>query len=269
MNKKISLILPTLGERKEELKRLIDSLNEQIYKDFEVVFVTQDNHSELEKILKKSEFEYIQVRLNRRGLSFARNEGMKHIKGEIVTFSDDDCWYPKEALKMMNDACSEDRKGLVCFQIYDPISQVYFKRYKETPIDTLEKKDVFKISSIEIAINLRVVNKKDVIFDEQFGLGARYQSGEENILLLDLVKKGFEISYKPRIVVYHKKSKLTGRNAISVKEFASKGPLFRRMFNLSIAFVILSMFFIKKFKRIENPFIAYLQALKEAILYKK
>ncbi|TKI85340.1 glycosyltransferase family 2 protein [Bacillus mycoides] len=269
MNKKISLILPTLGEREEELKRLIDSLNKQVYKNFEVVFVTQDNHNELEKILEQSDFKYIQVRLNRKGLSFARNEGMKHIKGEIVTFSDDDCWYPKEALKIMNDACSEDREGLVCFQIYDPISQGYFKRYKETSIDTLEKKDIFKISSIEIAINLRVVNKKDVIFDEQFGLGARYRSGEENILLLDLVKKGFGISYKPRIVVYHKKSKLTGRNAISVKEFASKGPLFRRMFNLPIAFVILSMFFVKKFKRIESPFISYLQALKEAILYKK
>ena len=40
----ITLILPTLGEREFEINRLFNSLENQIYKDFEVIVVSQANH---------------------------------------------------------------------------------------------------------------------------------------------------------------------------------------------------------------------------------
>ena len=66
VNFKISLIVPTLGTRELEIRRLIDSLNLQTCKNFEVIFVTQDNHQNVENILKSADFEYKQVKLHKR-----------------------------------------------------------------------------------------------------------------------------------------------------------------------------------------------------------
>lgn len=268
-NKKISLVVPTLGQRENEIERLICSLNDQVNKEFEVIFVSQDNHDKLEQIFNKNAFDYKHIKLNKKGLSYARNEGLKHITGQIVTFSDDDCWYPQDALLNVLETFNQNNTNLICFQIYDPNDNVYYKKYKDIPIDSLETSDIFKVSSIEIFIDLKKVKKEAVFFDERFGLGSQYPSGEENILLHDLRKKQYIISYIPKVIVYHNKSKLNGKNAISIKQFTGKGPLFRRMSNFPIAFILINVFFIKKFKRIERPFWSYLQALKETLIFNK
>lgn len=40
---KISVLVPTLGTREKEIRRLLETLEKQSYKDFEIIFVTQDN----------------------------------------------------------------------------------------------------------------------------------------------------------------------------------------------------------------------------------
>ncbi len=267
--KLINIIVPTLGNRVEYISRLFDSLEKQTYKNIKVITVSQGNHIEIGELLSNYKFEYKHVKLKKKGLSYARNKGLEYVENGIVTFSDDDCWYPSSAFERVVNLSYTKISDLVCFQIYDPQAKEYFKVYDKHEVAFLKKRATMKISSIEIFIDLEKVDKADLIFDEQFGLGAKYPSGEENLLISELVKKGYTISYKPEIIVYHRKSKLTGKNTISTKEFASKGPLFRRMFNLPIAVVILSMFFIKKFKRIEKPFASYFQALREAMLYIK
>ena len=41
-----------------------------------------------------------------RGLSRARNAGLRMIAGDIVSFPDDDCWYPPDLLQRVADASS-------------------------------------------------------------------------------------------------------------------------------------------------------------------
>ncbi|WP_044797712.1 glycosyltransferase family 2 protein [Bacillus cereus] len=268
MNNKISLILPTLGEREEELERLIVSLNKQIYKEFEVVFVTQGNHDELEKILKLSNFKYKQIKLNRKGLSLARNEGIKHITGEIVTFSDDDCWYPENAFELvMEEFKSRDVEAL-SFQIFDPESKQYYKAYRQNPVDVLDFRGVLKISSIEFFINLNKIKTEDLNFDERFGLGAQYPSGEENILLADLLQKKYKVSYINQIIVFHKK-KTSETKLINSRTFIGKGPLFKRMRGTVPAICMLTVFLLKKFYLTEKPISSFRKGLRELLDFKR
>ena len=58
----ISLIVATLGERKEELRRLLDSLNAQNYQDFEIIIVSQDNHEVVEKLIMEYKFNYKHIK---------------------------------------------------------------------------------------------------------------------------------------------------------------------------------------------------------------
>ena len=55
---KVSILLPTLGERIDELKRLFNSLEEQTNKSFELIIISQGNHKEVEALLSKYSFKY-------------------------------------------------------------------------------------------------------------------------------------------------------------------------------------------------------------------
>ena len=95
---KISVLVPTLGERTKEIERLLKSLLNQTYKNFEIIIITQGNHDTIKKIINKyKKLNIIHIVMNTKGLSKARNEGLNAATGEIIVLSDDDCWYPKES----------------------------------------------------------------------------------------------------------------------------------------------------------------------------
>jgi len=262
----ISIIIPTLGERPNELKRLFDSLHSQVYQNFEVILVTQLNHQCIND-LSHYPFDIKHVKLTKKGLSYSRNEGLKYINGSIVTFSDDDCWYPNDSFQNVADTFDQDDSlDVACFQIFDPIQNVPYKSYHSEAKEQISRKDVLNKSSIEIFIRLSNIGLDELSFDENFGLGTKYPSGEENIFLRDLIKKKLKISYFPETIVYHKKPELATR--LTDAQLISKGPLFKRLTNTPIAIVLLTLFFLKKSKHIKNPAAMFKNSLVEMMKYK-
>jgi glycosyltransferase involved in cell wall biosynthesis len=263
----ISIVIPTLGNREKELIRLLDSLKSQTYQNFEVVLLSQDHHENVAEIVNKYTFNINHVELNKKGLSISRNVGIEKVNGTIVTFSDDDCWYKETAFEEITNHFDKTNDDLTCFQIYDPETNKYYKGYPENPQNQLSLQDILRKSSIEIFINLKEVNKGDISFHEQFGLGAMYPSGEENIFLHQMYKKGYKISYLPIVMVYHKKPSIDSR--LNLNAFKGKGPLFKQMFNTPIGLAMLTFLFVKKFRALERPFYFYVKAVEELFKYKK
>lgn len=265
----ISIIIPTLGSRELELKRLLLSIEQQTYQQFEIIVVSQGNHDHVEELINSSllKDKIKQIKLTRKGLSHSRNEGLKHVSGEIITFSDDDCWYPKDSFENIKQYFEENKQNGICtFQIYDPDSENYYKDYSDKAEENVSFRGLFRKSSIELFLNLKVVKKADLKFDESFGLGAKYPSGEENIFLIDLLKKGYKISYVPKIVVYHPKKEST--EFLSAQQFIGKGPMFKRIYNTPLAFLYFIAFFIKKFNMLEKPFVNLIKGLGEILQFK-
>lgn len=264
-----SVVIPTLGTRAQEFERLLRSLHEQTYKNLEVIVVSQDNHMVVEEYLHRfPELNIHHIKATKKGLSLARNMAIPFIKGEIVTFSDDDCWYPKDALLNVKNAFDKkDSSDIVCFQIYDPSQDEYYKNYPMNDIDKLNMRQIFQKSSIEIFLKMKSLNKENLLFNEKFGLGAKYPSGEENILLSNLYRTGLKISYQNKVVVYHLKPSIESR--LNFSAFMSKGPLFKEIFGPFKGFIMLTALFLKKISVIERPIYFYLSALKEMYLYKR
>ncbi|WP_216700629.1 glycosyltransferase family 2 protein [Priestia filamentosa] len=241
-----SIIVPTLGERTFELRRLLNSLTKQGVQ-LEVIIAAQGNFELLEGMTNdySSLLNIKLLKMGRKGLSYARNEALKHASGDFLTFSDDDCWYPDNILK---DVQSHVHKSQICtFQIYDFDGKQHYKKYPTSSFlrhTSLFK--VFKVSSIEIFINLRNVSKEDINFDESFGLGARYPGGEEINLLIDLIRGGYRIDYIPLPVVYHKKN----GHRINDKVLEVKGAFLARNFNLLSCVFLGAGFYFKKAKYI-------------------
>jgi glycosyltransferase involved in cell wall biosynthesis len=266
-NQQISLVLPTLGTRLPELERLFDSLEDQTYKNFEVIIVSQDNHEKIGSLLENFNLEFIHVPINKKGLSNARNIGLEHCSGQIVSFSDDDCWYLEDSFQNVVDEFNATDSSILCFQHYDPFKKRHSKQYAPNRIEHIKWRQLFNKASIEIFVNLDRIPKEDVSFDVRFGLGAEFPSGEENIFLMDSLKKGHQITYIPKIIAYHEIK--GGNHTLNYKMFMSKGPMFKRMFNLPTGLILMLLLYAKKYNRLENKNKLLLDSLKTTFKFKK
>ena len=98
MKKKISVIVPVYNSGKY-LKRCIDSILSQSYNDFELILVNDgstDRSGEICKSFKDPRIRYFEQ--NNKGVSSARNVGIKECSGEFVTFADSDDMLLKDYL---------------------------------------------------------------------------------------------------------------------------------------------------------------------------
>lgn len=263
----ISIIIPTLGQREHELFRLLDSLNKQTYTDFEIIMVSQSNHELVKGILDKFSFTYKHLKLDQKGLSMARNKALPYIRGQYVTFSDDDCWYPEDGLEKVMDAFQENQDcDVMCFKIHDPILKQDYKKYPALPKKEISRIDFLRKSSIEIFAKTECFANKDITFDERFGLGSHYKSGEENIILRDLKTAGFKIAYEPTVVVYHKKRE---REIVNNLDITKKGPLFIRIYGKPVGIFLFHLFYMKKWRTIQDPVSSYKKSMNEIKEYTK
>lgn len=90
-------------------------------------------------------------------------------------------------------------------------------------------KTIMSVCSIEIVVS-RSLAKRNILFDERFGLGTDFSTGGENIMLLDALRQGVKITRHPAVIVQHPVSSSgSGSRGLSQLAFA-KGAMFRRMF---------------------------------------
>lgn len=231
---KISVLVPTLGTREKEINQLLETLENQSYKDFEVIFVTQDNHEKVKNIIcQYRNLDIKQIQMNIKGLSRARNKGLKEALGEIVILSDDDCWYPINAFEVIVNTFIERRSAkIVLSQIYDPEQNIFYKNYNSTEGYIKHKLQLMSKSSIEVAFKKDLLMYKN--FDERLGLGSEFICGEEVDFLLNNYEKE-AIFYKPEITVYHKKKE----NGSSNKQIIAKGAIYGKNFNIFVCLLVL------------------------------
>lgn len=108
-------LVQTSQNRRQELIRFINSLNNQIGIDFsqiQLIFIDQgDNLDLFGKLNPQIKFDYIKYHLC--SLSHARNIGLCHVSGEYIGFPDDDCWYEQNTLKNIIDFFRKDIKELL------------------------------------------------------------------------------------------------------------------------------------------------------------
>jgi glycosyltransferase involved in cell wall biosynthesis len=90
---RFSLIIATLS-RTTELRRLMESFTQQEFSDYEVILVDQNDDDRLQPVLNEFAGRVPVKRISSpKGVSTARNYGIREATGELIAFPDDDCWY--------------------------------------------------------------------------------------------------------------------------------------------------------------------------------
>ncbi|MCM8756456.1 MAG: glycosyltransferase family 2 protein, partial [Candidatus Omnitrophica bacterium] len=97
----VSVVIPTYN-RAYSLKRAIESVINQTYKNLEIIIIddgSSDNTEEIVSDFKDPRIQYIH-HLQNRGISSARNTGIKNSKGDLIAFLDsDDEYFPQKIEK--------------------------------------------------------------------------------------------------------------------------------------------------------------------------
>jgi len=207
---KVSLILAT-RTRVAEIARFLRSLTRQGYDRLEVIVVDQNEDDRLEAALEEHNpfFPILHLR-SEAGLSRARNLGMSTARGDIVAFPDDDCWYPDGFLaRVVSEFQARPSVDGLTGRSGDGQGKPSGGSFSSCP-GRVDVENVWK-KGISYTIFLRSLVCAAVgPFDEELGVGAQtpFGSGEETDYLIRAVKLGFNIQYRPDLVVFHPNPKL-------------------------------------------------------------
>lgn len=197
----ISLI-QTARDREQELLRFINSLinqGDEMLSQVQYIFVDQGNNRHLYAKIEQKVAQFIYVQIPPSSLSYARNIGLKYATGEIVSFPDDDCWYPESLLSyVFNELQNISIKGITGRVTNE--NGICYNMYPQSP-QMLSPVNLCGASSIGMFLK----RSDTLMFDENIGVGTSkgIGSGEESDYLIRYIKEGNAVVYNPELVVYH------------------------------------------------------------------
>ncbi|WP_394169171.1 glycosyltransferase [Saccharospirillum alexandrii] len=163
-----------------------------------------------------------------RGLSLSRNISIQNCNTPYLYVMDDDVVFDVDKMLHIIELMKlENVQIATCRHIRE--SGLFPKKYKSSPYDH-NFLTAAKVSSIDICISHNDIKKQDIKFDERFGLGAEYPSGEEYIFLTDCMKHGLKVRYFPLTVGTHPEETSGLDFYSSSKKIIAKREMFKRIF---------------------------------------
>lgn len=193
-----------------------------------------------------------------KGLSKSRNRGLDAARDRNLIIADDDLIYNLEELKKFIDSAEcafRSGYGFLTFN-NDHTTGPNRKLHDHTELS------VFKVPSWTICVSKSALNS-GIRFDERFGINGTYNSGEENIYLFDLLKKGVRGKHLPYSPVRHVD---ISTGFVWNEDLAkTKGALFLRTFGGVKGFILLVVFMSKKLPEYRFNSYIFLSALREFV----
>lgn len=170
----------------------------------------------------------IKVSVSRtRGLSRNRNLSLEMASGELALISDDDVRYTPEYFDNLFKAFGQyPEADLITFK-YE--SKDYPKSFSDFSFDLRHSPKGYFTTSFEIAFRTKSVAGR-LKFDENFGIGARWPSGEEDIFVHDAKRHGLCLRFVPLPVARHDGTTTSDREAAKGRYVETKGAVFRILF---------------------------------------
>lgn len=166
-----------------------------------------------------------------RGLSKSRNRLLEHANGDIGIITDDDITFVKDYETIIEKAYNDNPDAdIIIFNFTRGNEEIGGnKSFKYNKITIL------KVISLQITFKVKKIKEKDIHFDENFGIGATFGSGEENIFLSDCLKKGLKIVHVPIVICSHPDEATTGEKWTE-KEIRTKGAVSKRIYKAGLLY---------------------------------
>ncbi len=146
---KVSVIIPVYNTELY-LKECLESVINQSLKEIEIICINDGSTDGSFKILKeysKLDSRIILINQENRGLSEARNNGIKIAKGEYIHFLDsDDFYYKNDALEKLYKKISKNNVDILFFDIVNFYEKT--KKIKNCQSNSLKEKTIYSGENI-------------------------------------------------------------------------------------------------------------------------
>jgi len=191
----ISIIIPIYNSGKE-LERLLKSVQNQSFTDYEVIMIDDgscDNSAEICKKFSQNDERFKYFYQENKGVSIARNNGLKNAKGDYITFLDADDVIDSDYLKVLT---SEDADIVVC----DVVVEVDGKEKRHFVDDEL---DLNKDEAMNLLLKREIINsgpcaklfKREIIGEINFPVMKTY---EDILFCLEVFLKAATVKVTPK-----------------------------------------------------------------------
>jgi glycosyltransferase involved in cell wall biosynthesis len=216
-----SLIVATVN-RVNELDRLLSSLERQTCQDLDVIVVDQNPDNRLRPLLQKYSRLSIEHLRSAKGLSRARNVALHVAKGDIISFPDDDCWYPDDLLATVAHWFERNPEFDVLFTATRMANEkLMVPKWAPSSGPCTRKSALYSVVSFTGFLRRAVVVAVGP-FNEKIGVGSAsvYQSGEDIDYYLRPLESGFRMWYESSLTVYHPEFQAIERLTARTYEYA-------------------------------------------------
>jgi GT2 family glycosyltransferase len=199
------LICATI-HRNVELELLLLSLRKQPVHAFRLILADQNKDLNVVKILENyPDLNVLHLRIDKPGLSGARNLALQHATASCIAFPDDDCQFPLGLLESIQKVMEEnsDWDGISIFS-RDQAGRPSGGRWETFPCQITSHTAWTTAISYTLFLRAHVIQKTG-LFDVELGVGCSswWKSGEETDYLLRALAKGFKFFYRPDFYMLH------------------------------------------------------------------
>lgn len=215
----ISVVIPTYN-REKTIKKAVDSVLSQTYKDIELIVVDDCSNDKTGEIISKINdvrLRYIRLEKNS-GANYARNIGIFEANGEYVAFQDsDDVWRKEKLERELEYLIENDCDVVFCsmLQHHNDRKDIRFPRINDSDKKNLARRVLFG----NIMSTQTILAKKELIKKEKFDNSLeRFQDWDLAIRLLN--KYNVEFLDKVLVDVYVGEDSISKSSTKAVKSLS-------------------------------------------------
>lgn len=227
----ISVIIPIYNAEKY-LKQCLNSVIIQNFNNIEIICINDGSTDNSQKILEKfskKDNRFKIITTSNKGQGSARNLGLKHAKGEYISFIDADDWIEKNTYSLLYDKAKKNNLDMLFFQMINYMQdsgefvETELYNYKSL-IDNFEDDAIFSIVDIEkFLFNIAVcpvsklykksfLDKNKIVFPEKMIF-------EDNIFFYNAILKADKLGYVAEKLYYRRRHSNSVTQNISKKSF--------------------------------------------------
>ncbi len=194
-NSLISVVIPTYN-RPKYLKKAIETVLAQTYKNVEIIIIDDASDTDTEKIIDLFDDERILFFRNKKrsGAPISRNNGIKKAKGEFIAFlDDDDEWEPEKLEKQVKEFDDEKVGLVVCYSLDKRFGMTRVSKPKQS-VSHADLLKSFNLSSTSSYVVLKKALEEVGFFDINLPSAQEYD-------LAIRISKIFKIKTVPKVLM--------------------------------------------------------------------
>lgn len=176
---------------------------------FELIIVdngsSDDTKFVIEEFAGKSNFQIRYVFEPKPGLSYARNCGLRNASGDLILFTDDDCYVEKEWVGVARKLFADNLEKMIGGRV-EQFNKSHLRLAIKTAISPEKLDSPNMIYGFLHGANMafgRCVLARIGYFDVRFGAGTKLRAAEDTDFTYRALIAGIPVTYEPTLVVQH------------------------------------------------------------------